>query len=53
MCKLNIIQWLEEDFLGYLSLWESSVNGRDGYTDAQKNAMMLSAETLEGLHITG
>lgn len=46
-------QWLEEDFLGYLSEWEESVKQRQGFTDAEKNMMLLSHETLEGLHITG
>ena len=49
----NNLQWLEEDFLGYLKEWEKSVKGRKGFNDAEKNMMMLSQETLEGLQITG
>ena len=26
---------------------------REGFTDAEKSMMLLSQETLEGLHITG
>lgn len=53
--KINVyhMQWLKTDFLGYLKEWESSVNNRDGFTDAEKATMKLSRETLEGLHITG
>ena len=46
-------QWLEKDFLGYLKEWEDSVKQREGFTDAEKTMMLLSQETLEGLHITG
>lgn len=34
-------------------MWKSSVESREGFTDAEKNAMLLSTETLEGLQITG
>ncbi len=44
---------MKTDFLGYLKEWETSVKGRDGFTGAQKVSMMLSRETLQGLHITG
>lgn len=50
---LLVLQWLEEDFLGYLNEWEASVNAREGISDAEKASMLLSQETLEGLHITG
>jgi len=43
-------QWLETEFLGYL---ESSVKRRKGFTPSQKKIMQLSAESLEGLRITG
>ena len=46
-------QWLENDFLGYLKEWKESVDGRPGFTKAEKAAMCLSQATIEGLHITG
>lgn len=46
-------QWLEDGFLGYLDRWESSVQGRQGFTPAEKELMLLSRETREGLRITG
>ena len=39
--------------MGYLAEWKASVEQRTDVTDAQKQAMMLSKETLEGLHMTG
>ena len=47
------LQWLKEDFLGYLSEWEKSVKQRTGFTSSQKAMMLLSKETVEGLKITG
>ena len=46
-------QWLKEGFLRYLDNWETSVNSRVGFTTVQRNMMMLSQQTLEGLKITG
>lgn len=46
-------QWLKETFLGYLDDWEKSVKAREGFSAAQKTAMLLSAETRLGLRITG
>ena len=46
-------QWLKEGFLGYLDDWERSVNSREGFTSAQRNMMLLSQQTIEGLRITG
>ena len=40
---------LKDDFLGYLAEWNKSV----GFTAAQRQQMMLSRETVEGLTITG
>ena len=48
-----LLQWLEEEFLGYLDEWEASVQQRPGFTRAEKKMMTLSGETLEGLKITG
>ena len=44
-------QWLER-FLGYLAEWEESVRKCPGYTKAEQNRMLLSAETRHGLQIT-
>ena len=46
------MQWLKQDFLGYLDQWEAEVQQRDD-TQTEKNRMCLSKETLEGLRITG
>ena len=49
-----MLQWLQEDFMGYLQEWESSVQEREGdFTQAERNKMQLSHETLQGLKITG
>lgn len=53
MLCILIIKWLETDFLGYLDEWEISVQGRKGFTAAERKKMRLSDETLEGLRITG
>ena len=47
------MQWLKKDFLGYLDQWEKSVQARDGFKAGQKKMMLLSDETLTGIHITG
>ena len=45
-----LLQWLENDFLAYLQVWEDSVKDFPAY---ERKKMMLSQETLEGLRITG
>ena len=47
------VQWLEEEFLGYLEEWEESVASRTGFTAKERAMMCLSRETLDGLRITG
>lgn len=47
------LQWLKNDFLGYLDDWERSVQLRRGYIPMEKKMMMLSPETLSGIRITG
>ena len=49
---VKLLQWLKDDFLGYLAEWNKSVSGRAGFTAAQKQ-QMLSRETVEGLTMTG
>ena len=46
-------QWLETDFLKYLLDWEDSVSRRTDIEQQDKNKLMLSRETLEGVRITG
>ena len=47
------LQWLTEEFLPYLDLWEKTVSEREGFLNAEKNMMLLSQETRDGLRITG
>ena len=49
MC-LFLFQWLENDFLTYLRVCAST---RPGFKPAQKRAMTLSRETIDGLRMTG
>ncbi len=51
--QATYLQWLENDFLGYLKEWEDNVSSRIGAEDTDKTTMLLSRETIEGLHITG
>ena len=46
------MQWLEKDFLGYLTEWENSIASRKDLTHSEQK-MCLSTETLQGLRITG
>ena len=50
---LSTLQWLREEFLPYLDDWKASVNQRCGFSSAQKQKMLLSRETMDGLTITG
>ncbi|XP_033114326.1 uncharacterized protein LOC117114745 [Anneissia japonica] len=44
-------KWLKEDFLGFLDEWES-INNLDNVRKSEKQKMLLSRETQEGLRIT-
>ena len=44
---------MENDFLSYLDDWEAAVNAREDVPDDAKQTLLLSAETMEGLRITG
>jgi len=46
------MQFLETEFLPYLSAWEESVKKRTGFDEDQLKRMLLSQETLLGLRIT-
>ena len=52
VCSMHL-QWLENDFLGYLREWEEGVEKRDGYSKDDKRRMTLSQETMRGLRMTG
>ena len=41
------------EFLGYLDGWAQYVGGLKDYTPAQKETMLLSRETREGIKISG
>uniref|UniRef100_A0A1X7SWH9 Uncharacterized protein n=1 Tax=Amphimedon queenslandica TaxID=400682 RepID=A0A1X7SWH9_AMPQE len=43
--------WLEDTFLSYLDEWDTSVKSQE-VTNAEKKAMTLSTETLDGLRMT-
>ena len=49
----NLIQWLKEDFMGWLDEWESCVESREDLSLSEKDRLCLSRETLDGLRFTG
>ena len=51
-CMHFLLQWLEDDFLGYLNQWERSVKVRQGFNKKEKARMMLSPATMLGLRMT-
>ena len=51
--EFTCCQWLEEEFLGYMEKWEQSVAARPGFSQTDKNKMMLSEATKTGLKFTG
>ena len=51
--RTPIMQWLEDEFLGYLSEWEEAVEKRTGFEPHERKRMLLSSETHLGLRITG
>lgn len=51
--KCTCTQWLECEFLGYLKEWENYTEVQNDLTKEEKNKMMLSHETRQGLKITG
>ena len=46
------VKWLENTFLAFLSKWETSVKEREGFSNKEKSQMLLSHETLYGIHMT-
>ena len=55
MCNFfsMLMQWLQEDFLGYLDQRESSTKNRVDLSASEKRKLLLSSETMEGLRVTG
>ena len=51
-CMHFLLQWLEDDFLGYLDQWEKSVKVRQGFSKKEKARMLLSPATMLGLRMT-
>ena len=50
------MQWLEEDFLGYLQNWKKGVDDKKKVEKMKQkaaNKMLLSLETRNGLQMTG
>ncbi len=50
---ISLLQWLSEDFIGYLNDWKKSVDERRDVADGGRDVMQLSQETLDGLKMTG
>ncbi|CAC5406376.1 THAP9 [Mytilus coruscus] len=46
------VQWLEEDFLGFMDRWEQEGRDQPNLTAKEKKQLCLSRETLEGIRIT-
>ena len=40
------LQWLTEEFLPYLDLWEKTVSEREGFSNAEKNMMRFSVNSF-------
>ena len=46
------LQWLEDEFMTYLTDWERSVEEREGFSKTEKGNMLLSHPTRLGLKMT-
>ena len=54
MAILYSLQFLRDEFLGYLTAWERSVSKRPGdFSAKERSKMKLSHETLAGIRMTG
>lgn len=47
------MQWLKDDFLGFLHDWDEEVQSHTDVDKAEKKKMIISRETIEGIKITG
>lgn len=48
-----IFQWFENDFLSYLEDWKAYTCSKENMSVEEKNKLMLSSQTIEGLKMTG
>ena len=48
-----VTQWLQNDFLGYLTEWEEEVALIPGMKQSERQKLSLSRDTIVGLKITG
>lgn len=46
------VKRLENTFLAFLSKWATSVKDGEGFSNKEKSRMLLSHETLYGIHMT-
>jgi len=47
ICSVNL-QWLEEEFLGYLDKWEEAVRARPGFSPKEKNPYVAESGNTDG-----
>ena len=53
VCAYNFLFKFLKELVCYLDQWKASVEGRPGFDDDQKQRMLLSATTENGIRITG
>ena len=53
VCAYNLLFKFLKELVCYLDQWKASVEGRPGFDDDQKQRMLLSATTENGIRITG
>ena len=46
VCYYTLLQWLENDSLGYLAEWDEMAQSRENFTAAEKKMTTLSKDTL-------
>jgi hypothetical protein len=50
----DFVQFLEDEFLGYLQSWKNQVENRLGnFTKSERKKMFISQQTYEGIQRTG
>ena len=50
---IGCLQWLEDDFMGYLNSWETTVQQQKGFPSEKKKMMFMPVETRKGIEVTG
>ena len=53
MCAHSFLFQFLKELLHYLDQWKATVESRPGFDDDQKQRMLLSAATDNGIRITG